>query len=89
MIKYLLPVVVVTLVGCASQPEQPYYPADMKNFIANCGQARSQVDFLTQKIDEYNQYHRTHPITLEDRRYYEKLKNNLWSLRSSCSAPQR
>jgi len=89
MIRYLAPVIVVTLVGCASQPEKPYYPADMKNFVTNCGQARFQVDLLSQQIDEYNEYHRTHPITLEDRKLYELLKNNLWSLRSSCSVLQR
>ena len=85
MIKILVLVGVIVLGGCASQPEKPYYPADMKNFVASCQQAKNQIPFLTEKIDEY---HRTHPITLEDRRYFEKLKNNLWSLRSSCSAKQ-
>ena len=85
MIKNLIILSAVVLVGCASQPQQKYYPADMNNFIANCNQASSQIDFLTQRIDEYNEYHRTNPPTLEDRRYYGKLKNNLWSLRSSCS----
>jgi outer membrane murein-binding lipoprotein Lpp len=89
MIKSLVLVAVVALVGCASRPEKTYYPADMKNFVANCGQAKTQVDFLSQKIDEYSEYHRTHPPTLEDRRYYGHLKNNLWSLRSSCSVLQR
>lgn len=88
MLKFSILLVGIVLVGCASQPEKSYYPADMKNFVASCHQARSQIAFLTEKIDEYNEYHRTHPITLEDRRYYEKLKNNLWSLRSSCSAKQ-
>jgi uncharacterized lipoprotein YmbA len=85
MIKQLTVVGILFLAGCASQPEKPYYPADMTNFIADCGRAKSQMDFLTQKIDEYNEYHRTNPPTLEDRRYYSKLKNNLWSLRSSCA----
>lgn len=89
MIKYLIPVIVIALVGCASQPEKPYYPADMTNFVASCKDARSQADFLAQKINEYNEYHRTHLVTLEDQRYYGKLKNNIWSLRSSCSALQR
>jgi uncharacterized lipoprotein YmbA len=89
MFKYLILVGVVALVGCASnQPEKPYYPADMKNFVASCSQARSQVDFLNQKIAEYLEYHKDRPTTLEDRRYYGQLKNNLWSLRSSCSAKQ-
>jgi uncharacterized lipoprotein YmbA len=89
MFKRLVLVGIITLGGCASQPEKPYYPADMTNFVANCRMAKVQIDFLTQQIDEYNAYHLTHPITLEDRRYYGKLKNNLWSLRSSCSALQR
>jgi uncharacterized lipoprotein YmbA len=87
MIKHLTLVSILFLVGCASQPEKEYYPADMKNFIADCQRAKSQMDFLTQKIDEYNAYHQSRPPTLEDRRYYSKLKNNLWSLRSTC--PQR
>lgn len=81
----------IALVGCAGQPRQPYptyQPADMKNFVANCNHAKNQIDFLSQKIDEYNEYHKNQPITLEDRRYYGKLKNNLWSLRSTCSAKQ-
>jgi uncharacterized lipoprotein YmbA len=89
MIKYLIPAMVIALVGCAGQPEKSYYPADMKNFVTDCSRARAQVDFLTQQIDEYLEYHRTRPPTLEDRRYYEKLKNSLWSLRSSCSVLQR
>lgn len=87
MIKFLIPVVAVSLIGCASQPQQKYYPADMTNFIASCQQASTQIDFLQQKINEYNEYHKDNPPTLEDRRYYSKLKNNLWSLRSSC--PQK
>jgi hypothetical protein len=86
--RVILFLAVISIIGCASQPKQEYYPADMKNFIASCSQARSQIDFLTQKINEYNEYHKNQPITLEDRRYYGNLKNNLWSLRSSCSAKQ-
>lgn len=78
---------ILLLAGCASQPEKTYHPADMKNFVADCQRAKSQIDFLSQKINEYNEYHRTNPSTLEERRYYSKLKNNLWSLRSSC--PQK
>lgn len=86
MIKILIPIVAVTLIGCASQPQQKYYPADMTNFVGNCNRAKSQIDFLTQKINEYNEYHKNVPPTLEDRRYYGKLKNNLWALRSTCPA---
>ena len=89
MLKYLIFLGVSVLVSCASQPERTYQPADMTTFIASCSRAKSQVDFLSQKINEYLEYHRTYPPTLEDRRYYEKLKNTIWSLRSSCSALQR
>ena len=85
MFKYLIPSLVVALVGCAGQPQATYRPADMKNFIPNCRDAKMQIDYLQQKINEYNAYHQTNVPTLEDRRYYGKLKNNLWSLRSSCN----
>ena len=87
--RLVLFLAVIFLVGCAGQTEKSYYPADMKTFVASCSQAQAQVDFLSQKIDEYQEYHRTYPITLEDRRYYGLLKNNIWSLRSSCSVLQR
>ena len=89
MLKILTILGAMLLVACASQPERPYYPADMTKFIASCKDARAQVDFLAQRINEYNEYHSNHPVTLEDQRYYGKLKNNLWSLRSSCSVLQR
>lgn len=85
MFKSLILVSGIFLIGCAGQPAKPYYPADMKNFVANCQQAKSQIDFLQREIDDYLEYHRTVPVTLEDQRYFGKLKNNIWSLRSSCS----
>ena len=92
MSKLLIAIGIVALVGCASKPakyEKLYQPADMSTFVPNCRVAKAQVDQLTRYIDEYNEYHRTHPTTLEDRRYYGRLKNSIWSLRSSCSALQR
>ena len=85
MRKHLVILSIVSLVGCVAQPQQTYHPADMTNFVANCRVAQIQIDFLTQKINEYNEYYQNNPPTLEDRRYYGKLKNNLWSLRSTCS----
>lgn len=87
MIKHLIILGVLIVSGCATRPEQAYRPADMTNFVANCQQARSQIDFLQREIDAYLAYHKTVPVTLEDQRYFGKLKNNLWSLRSSC--PQK
>jgi hypothetical protein len=86
MIKYLAPAIVIALVGCASQPEKLYQPADMKNFAASCSNAHNQLDYLNLKVDEYHEYHKTHPITLEDRRYYGLLKNKIWGLRATCDA---
>jgi hypothetical protein len=89
MLKILILTGAVALVGCASnQPEKSYYPPDMKNFVANCNQARSQIDYLTREINNYNEYYKDRPTTLEDRRTYGRMKNALWSLRSSCSAKQ-
>ena len=88
MFKYLILAGIVTLVGCASQPEQKYYPPDMTNFVASCKQARTQIDYLIKEINSYNEYFKNNPTTLEDRRTYGRMKNALWSLRSSCSAKQ-
>jgi hypothetical protein len=88
MLKHLIILGTVALVGCASQPEKKYYSPDMKNFVANCNMARSQIDYLTREINDYNEYFKNNPTTLEDRRTYGRMKNALWSLRSSCSAKQ-
>lgn len=89
MIKFLLSIVIAFLVGCTSQPTKTYQPANMSAFVPNCRIANAQIDMLTRYIDEYNEYYRTHPVTREDQRYYGRLKNSIWSLRSSCSALQR
>ena len=86
MLKHLIILSIVVLVGCATQPEKTYYPPDMKNFIASCAQARNQIDYLTKEINDYNEYYKDRPTTLEDRRAYGRMKNALWALRSSCSA---
>jgi len=88
MLKILILTGVVSLVGCASHPEKKYYPPDMTNFVASCKQARTQIDYLTKEINDYNEYYKDRPTTLEDRRTYGRMKNALWSLRSSCSAKQ-
>ena len=79
---------VIFMVGCATQPEKTYYPPDMKNFVASCKHAQTQIDYLTKEINDYNEYYKDRPTTLEDRRTYGRMKNALWSLRSSCSAKQ-
>ena len=88
MLKTLILVGIVTLSGCASrtqpQPTLPYYTMD--NFKADCLYGESQRKFLEDKIAEYEQYHVTRPYTEQDRRYYIKLKNELWGLRSACGS---
>ena len=86
MLKQLVMIGTVILVGCASQPAPTYQRADMTNFVPNCKIAKIQIDFLQKQIDEYLVYWRTQTVTLDDQRYFGKLKNNLWSLRSTCSA---
>jgi hypothetical protein len=80
---------VIFMVGCATQPEKTYYPPDMKNFVASCKHAQTQIDYLTKEINDYNEYYKDRPTTLEDRRAYGRMKNAVWALRSSCSALQR
>jgi hypothetical protein len=89
LIKYLLPVMAIALVGCAVKPVEPLDRNDMVGFKTDCGRAQQQVDYLQSRIDAYREYFKDRPPTLEDQRYMSKLKNNLWSLRSSCSALQR
>ena len=75
----------VALVGCATQPAaDSYRPADIHSFKANCAIAQIQIDSLNRNIADYLEHFRTRKPTLEDQRYFGRLKNNIWSLRSSC-----
>jgi hypothetical protein len=87
--KKLFFVSVIVLTGCATQAPQAFDRSDMVGFKPDCGRAKSQVAYLQTRIEAYNAYFQSRPITLEDRRYYSKLKNSVWVLRSSCSALQR
>ena len=88
--RFLLFSAVILFAGCAAQVTQRSFDrSDMMSFKTDCAQARTQVDFLQSRIDAYHAHFRSNPVTLEDRRYYTKLKNNIWSLRASCSVLQR
>jgi hypothetical protein len=86
MVKTLVLLGAVALVGCASQPvaDSGYKPADLQSFRANCAIAQIQIDSLNHNVTDYLEYFRTRKPTLEDQRYFGRLKNNIWSLRSSC-----
>jgi outer membrane murein-binding lipoprotein Lpp len=86
MLKPVILLCTVILAGCASQPTQTYHTPNMKNFVANCNSAPSQIDYLSKEINAYNEHFKNRPTTLEDRRAYGRMKNALWSLRSTCSA---
>jgi hypothetical protein len=88
-LKKLL-ILAIILTGCASQHvQQSFDRNDMIGFTPDCGRPQQQVDYLQSRIDAYREYFKDRPPTLEDQRYMSTLKNNLWSLRSSCSALQR
>jgi hypothetical protein len=89
MIKQLLLISSIVLVGCATRPVAPFDRSDMVGWTNDCVRAQQQVDYLQSRINAYREYYKDRPITLEDQQYMGKLKNNLWSLRSSCSALQR
>jgi hypothetical protein len=84
-----LGIVSIVLVGCATRPAQPFTLTDLDNWQNDCGQAKRQSEYLQQRLDSYREYYKDHPITPQSQKYLGKLKNNLWSLRSSCSALQR
>ena len=77
------------LAGCATKPVAPFTRTDLDGWQNDCGQAKRQVEYLQQRLNSYREYFKDHPITIEDQKYMSKLKNNLWSLRSSCSALQQ
>ena len=79
----------ITISGCAAQPTAPFDRSDMSGFTPDCGRAQQQVDYLQSRATAYLEYFQSRTPTLEDRRYYSTLKNNIWSLRASCSALQR
>lgn len=90
--KVLVAVSAVVVTGCASQPSRVGYDiSDYDTFRTDCGRAQAQVAYLKSRIDEFHVYFRNHPdqLTQPYRAYYTRLKNNLWSLRSSCSVLQR
>ena len=82
----------LTLIGCASHPARPGYDiSDYNTLRTDCGGAQAQVTYLKSRIDEFHTYFRANPdqLTQPYRQYYTRLKNNLWSLRSSCAALQQ
>ena len=83
---------VLVLTGCAAQPTQSGYDiSDYDTLKPDCGQARPQVDYLKSRLNEFHVYFQANPqqLTKPYRQYYTRLKNNLWSLRSSCSVLQQ
>jgi predicted lipoprotein len=87
MIKKLVLVGVMSMAGCAITPK-PVAPAPaystMNSFKPDCLYGKGQINFLEQKLTEYQQYHETHPYTAADTQYYRQVKNALWALRSKC-----
>ena len=83
-------ILAIILTGCASQHvQQSFDRNDMVGFKTDCGRAQQQVDYMQVRVNAFLEYFQSRTPTLEDRRYYSTLKNNIWSLRASCSALQR
>jgi uncharacterized lipoprotein YmbA len=80
----------IWLTGCATHSATATFDlSDMNNFKPDCEQAKVQGFYLQQRITAFHNYFDGRSLNLEQRQYYTKLKNNLWSLRSSCSALQQ
>lgn len=79
--KYL--VILLLITGCATQTKVPVTNTarlDMTTFAADCRYASYQMTQLQTALSEYDQ------TQTKDYAYYQKLKNNIWALRSTCSA---
>lgn len=87
--KNILVLSLIVLAGCATRPAASFDRSDMVNWKNDCGRAKQQADYLQSRVNAYREYYKDRPVTIEDQRYLGKLKNNLWSLRSSCSALQQ
>ena len=70
--KYLL--IVLILTGCAGPR------LDMTTFQADCRWAQYQMTLLETSLSDYQRQ------GMNDYDYYQQLKNNIWSLRSTCRA---
>ena len=79
--KTLIFIIALSLVGCATQP------APQVNFgQANCATARTQIPYLEQQITVFRAGRVGWPESEEDRKYIARIKNIIWSLRSTCPA---
>lgn len=88
--KFLCVIMALTVVGCASQPTSTGFDkSDYDTMRPDCGQARNQAAYYESRIKEFHEYFRNRTPSVDDRKYYTRLKNNLWSLRSSCAVFQR
>ena len=81
--KKLIVVISVVMVGCATQPPPKTEP--MVSSTPNCVTARTQIPYLEQQIAVYQTSRQGLKPTDEDRKYIGRIKNIIWSLRSTCS----
>ena len=79
--KTLIFILALSLVGCATQPVPQVNIGQ-----ANCATARTQIPYLEQQITVFRTSRVGWPESEEDRKYIARIKNIIWSLRSTCPA---
>ena len=79
MNKFLIALLTVAVVGCASQPYRP--PLDVSTIPNDCGSKNSIITWLDRQAAIPQQY-------LESKEDYERsrgqIRSRIWSLRYTC-----
>jgi hypothetical protein len=83
--KVLISIISIMLAGCATQPPSPKFDP-LGSAVPNCLTARTQIPYLEQQIAVFKTGRGTAPETDDDRKYIARIKNIIWSLRSTCPA---
>lgn len=82
--KILIPIISIMIAGCATPPPPKFEP--LGSAVPNCLTAKTQIPYLEQQLAVFKTGRGTVPETDDDRKYIARIKNIIWSLRSTCPA---
>ena len=82
--KILIPIISIMLAGCATPPPPKFDSSG--SAVPNCLTAKTQISYLEQQLAVFKTGRGTVPETDDDRKYIARIKNIIWSLRSTCPA---
>lgn len=90
--KYLVPVLLLALVGCATQPTpqaKSMTVQELAAFRINCKQQKTQIDFLEAQLATKKFYivdgvaGNEFPDRIS-KQFYSLAKTKIWTIKSSC-----